>query len=80
MGYFGTSHYAVEDIAVARTMTNTTVIAPADAASTRQPDALHRRPGRPGLHPDRRGAPSKVYDQAPEYAAAVAAAAPAAAT
>ncbi|MCL2583549.1 MAG: hypothetical protein FWE35_13980 [Streptosporangiales bacterium] len=33
MGYFGTSHYAVEDIAIARTLNNTTVIAPADAAS-----------------------------------------------
>lgn len=31
MGYFGTSHYAVEDIAIARTMANTTVVAPADA-------------------------------------------------
>ena len=34
MGYFGTSHYAVEDIAVARTLNNTIVIAPADSAST----------------------------------------------
>ena len=34
MGYFGTSHYAVEDIAVARTLNNTVVIAPADAVST----------------------------------------------
>ena len=33
MGYFGTSHYAVEDIAVARTMNNTVVLSPADAAS-----------------------------------------------
>ena len=31
MGYFGTSHYAVEDIAIARTMANTTVVAPADS-------------------------------------------------
>jgi transketolase len=31
MGYFGTSHHAVEDIAVARTLTNMTVIAPADS-------------------------------------------------
>src|ERR1700758_2688831 len=30
MGYFGTSHYAVEDIAIARTFANTTVVAPAD--------------------------------------------------
>ena len=34
MGYFGTSHYAVEDIAIARTLNNTIVVAPADAAST----------------------------------------------
>ncbi|HUN35710.1 MAG TPA: transketolase C-terminal domain-containing protein [Trebonia sp.] len=34
MGYFGTSHYAVEDIAVARTLNNTIVVAPADAASS----------------------------------------------
>src|SRR5580658_9131434 len=31
MGYFGTSHYAVEDISIARTMANTTVVAPADS-------------------------------------------------
>lgn len=31
MGIFGTSHHAVEDIAVARTLTNMTVIAPADS-------------------------------------------------
>src|SRR6201997_3955680 len=30
MGYFGTSHYAVEDIAIARTLNNTIVVAPAD--------------------------------------------------
>jgi transketolase len=30
MGYFGTSHYAVEDISIARTLANTTVVAPAD--------------------------------------------------
>jgi transketolase len=33
MGYFGTSHYAVEDIAIARTLNNTTIVAPADARS-----------------------------------------------
>jgi transketolase len=33
MGWFGTSHHAVEDIAVARAITNMTVVAPADAAS-----------------------------------------------
>lgn len=33
MGFFGTSHHAVEDIAVARAITNMTVIAPADSHS-----------------------------------------------
>lgn len=33
MGYFGTSHYAVEDITIARTLNNTVVVAPADALS-----------------------------------------------
>jgi transketolase len=31
MGIFGTSHHAVEDVAIARTLTNMTVIAPADS-------------------------------------------------
>jgi transketolase len=31
MGYFGTSHHAVEDIAVARSITNMTVVTPADS-------------------------------------------------
>jgi transketolase len=33
MGFFGTSHHAVEDIAVARSITNMTVVAPADASA-----------------------------------------------
>jgi transketolase len=31
MGFFGTSHHAVEDIAIARTIANMTVVAPADS-------------------------------------------------
>ena len=31
MGFFGTSHHAVEDIAIARTLTSLTVVAPADS-------------------------------------------------
>jgi transketolase len=31
MGFFGTSHHAIEDIAIARTMPNMTIVAPADA-------------------------------------------------
>jgi len=34
MGFFGTSHHAVEDIAIARTLTNLTVVAPADNNAT----------------------------------------------
>lgn len=33
MGYFGTSHHAIEDIAVARSITNMIVVAPADSAA-----------------------------------------------
>jgi transketolase len=33
MGFFGTSHHAVEDIAIARAITGMTVVAPADARS-----------------------------------------------
>jgi transketolase len=34
MGFFGTSHHAVEDIAIARSITNVTVVAPCDPRST----------------------------------------------
>ena len=34
MGFFGTSHHAVEDIAIARSITNLTVVAPSDERST----------------------------------------------
>lgn len=35
MGYFGASHHAVEDLAIARAITNLTVMTPADNAATR---------------------------------------------
>ncbi len=35
LAYFGTSHHAVEDIAITRSITNLTVVAPSDANSTR---------------------------------------------
>jgi transketolase len=35
MGFFGTTHHAVEDIAIARSITNLTVVAPCDEPSTR---------------------------------------------
>ncbi len=34
MGFFGASHHAIEDLAIARTITNLTVCAPSDSAST----------------------------------------------
>lgn len=34
MGYFGTSHHAVEDLAIARSITNLTVMSPADNQAT----------------------------------------------
>jgi transketolase len=66
MGYFGTSHYAVEDIAIARMLANTTVVAPADAHSVL---ALIRATA------DLDGpvyiriaeATDQVYDEVPEY-------------
>jgi transketolase len=66
MGYFGTSHYAVEDIAIARTMNNTVVLSPADAASC---IALMRSTA--GLDKPVyiriAEAADKVYDEAPAY-------------
>ena len=66
MGYFGTSHYAVEDIAIARTMNNTVVLSPADAASCvslmRSTAALES----PVYIRIAEGV-EKVYDEAPEY-------------
>ncbi len=66
MGYFGTSHYAVEDIAIARTMNNTVVLSPGDAASC---VALMRATAQvegPVYIRIAEGV-GKVYDQAPEY-------------
>ncbi|HEY0935010.1 MAG TPA: transketolase C-terminal domain-containing protein [Trebonia sp.] len=66
MGYFGTSHYAVEDIAVARTMNNTVVLSPADAASCislmRSTAGLEQP-----VYIRIAEAAAKVYDEAPEY-------------
>ena len=66
MGYFGTSHYAVEDIAIARTMNNTVVLSPGDAASC---VALMRATaGLEGpVYIRIAEGVGKVYDQAPEY-------------
>src|SRR5215469_11820472 len=66
MGYFGTSHYAVEDIAVARTLNNTIVVAPADAASTVALMRLLATVDAPAYIRIAE-APEQVYDQPPEY-------------
>jgi transketolase len=66
MGYFGTSHYAVEDIAIARTLNNTLVIAPADAASTVALMKLVATTDAPAYIRIAE-APEQVYDQAPDY-------------
>ncbi|HEY1667241.1 MAG TPA: transketolase C-terminal domain-containing protein [Trebonia sp.] len=66
MGYFGTSHYAVEDIAIARTMNNTVVLSPADAASCislMRSTASLEQP----VYIRIAEAAEKVYDQAPDY-------------
>ena len=67
MGYFGTSHYAVEDIAIARTMNNTTVLSPGDPASTVSLMRSTANLDGPVYIRIAEGV-GKVYDQAPEYA------------
>jgi transketolase len=67
MGYFGTSHHAVEDIAVARAITNMTVIAPADANAALS--LMRSTAGLDGpvyirISED----PPKVYDTVPAFA------------
>ena len=70
MGYFGTIHYAVEDIAIARTLNNTTVVSPGGPGLRHRPDARDRQPGRPGLHPDRRGRRARSTTRRPSTPAA----------
>jgi transketolase len=67
MGYFGTSHYAVEDIAIARTMNNTTVLSPGDPASTVSLMRSTANLDGPVYIRIAEGV-GKVYDEAPEYA------------
>lgn len=66
MGFFGTSHHAVEDIAIARSLTNLTVIAPADPqavlALMRSTIALDG----PAFVRVSEGTPA-VYDTVPEF-------------
>ena len=66
MGYFGTSHYAVEDIAIARTLANTTVVAPADANSVLS--LVRATAGLEGpVYIRISEAADPVYDEVPEY-------------
>jgi transketolase len=66
MGFYGTSHHAVEDLAITRTMAGMTVASAADAASTRallratvdHPGPVYLRLGR--------GREKPVYDTVPE--------------
>jgi transketolase len=66
MGYFGTSHYAVEDIAIAQTLNNTIVVAPADAASTVALMRLLADVDAPAYIRIAE-APEQVYDEPPAY-------------
>jgi transketolase len=66
MGYFGTSHYAVEDIAIARTFANTTVVAPADARSVLA--LMRATAGLEGpVYIRIAEAAEQVYDEVPDY-------------
>ena len=66
MGYFGTSHYAVEDIAIARMLANTTVVAPADANSVLS--LMRATAGLDGpVYIRIAEAAEQVYDEVPEY-------------
>src|SRR5262249_57481099 len=67
MGYFGTSHYAVEDIAIARTLANTTVVAPADSNSVLS--LVRATAGLEGpVYIRIAEAADPVYDEVPDYA------------
>jgi transketolase len=66
MGYFGTSHYAVEDIAIARMLANMTVVAPADANSALS--LMRSTADLDGpLYVRISEQPPPVYDEVPEY-------------
>ncbi len=65
MGYFGTSHHAVEDLAIARPITNLTVMTPADNnAALGLLEASHSTAG-PTLLRVSEGA-RQVYDEVPD--------------
>jgi transketolase len=67
MGFYGTSHHAVEDIAITRSISHFTVVAPCDAWSTRailratvdEPGPVYVRLGR--------GRERAVYEAAPAF-------------
>jgi len=68
MGFYGTSHHAVEDLALTRAMANMTVVTACDANATRgilratldAPGPVYIRTGR--------GADKQVYDHVPDFA------------
>ena len=68
MGFYGTSHHAVEDIALTRAIANMTVVAPCDANAIR--GILRSTVDRDGPIYIRtgRGAERDVYDTIPEFA------------
>jgi transketolase len=67
MGYYGTSHHALEDLAITRSMADMTVVCPTDAnllravlrASLEHPGAMYIRLGR--------GRDPEVYPSVPEH-------------
>lgn len=66
MGLFGTSHHAVEDVAVARTLTNLTVVAPADSKavlSLMRSTESHQGP----IYIRISEGPEQVYAAPPDY-------------
>lgn len=66
MGWFGTSHHAVEDVAVARAITGMTVVAPADSQSVLSLFAATKdHPGPVYLRIPERAEP--VYAEPPTY-------------
>lgn len=66
MGYFGTSHHAVEDVAIARTLTNLTVVAPADSHAVLGLMRSTVSVPRPVYLRIAEGA-TRVYDEPPEF-------------
>lgn len=65
MGFFGASHHAIEDLAIARTITNLTVCAPSDSYSTLALLRSTYDADGPVLIRTSEGIPHPVYDAVP---------------